>query len=45
MNPDRWQRLEDLFHATLEWPPVEREALLTDRLVCTGSFAVELIRR
>jgi non-specific serine/threonine protein kinase/serine/threonine-protein kinase len=34
MNPDRWQRLEDLFHATLERPPAEREAFLTD--ACAG---------
>jgi hypothetical protein len=34
MNPDRWQRLEDLFHATLERPPAEREAFLTK--ACAG---------
>jgi len=28
MNPDRWQRLEDLFHAALEMPVAERDAFL-----------------
>ena len=28
MNPDRWQRLEDLFHTALEMPVAEREAFL-----------------
>ena len=28
MNPDRWQRLEDLFHTALEMPVAERDAFL-----------------
>jgi non-specific serine/threonine protein kinase/serine/threonine-protein kinase len=28
MNPERWQRLEELFHTALDRPPGEREAFL-----------------
>jgi non-specific serine/threonine protein kinase/serine/threonine-protein kinase len=34
MNPDRWQRLEDLFHAALDRDPAERDAFLTE--ACAG---------
>lgn len=34
MNPERWQKLDELFHSALERDPVEREAFITE--VCEG---------
>lgn len=34
MDPDRWQRIEQLFHSALECGPAQRQRLLDDR--CAG---------
>ncbi len=40
MNPERWQKLDELFHLALECQPGEREALIAD--ACKGDE--ELLR-
>jgi len=38
MNPDRWQRIERLYHAALVLPGRERAAFLTE--ACAGDKAL-----
>jgi eukaryotic-like serine/threonine-protein kinase len=42
MNPERWQKLDELFHSALEREPGEREAFLTEACVGDDELREEL---
>ena len=44
MGPERWQRLEDLFHAMLAMAPAERDAALTAACGDDGELRAEVER-